>query len=814
MVNGSCTQVSCTVQGQQSINGICQCTNINSIVQSGSCECPINSNVIGTSCVCTISGQIMRNSQCICLTTGAFVNNNICTCGLNSLNISNTCSCPSGANLINGVCTCINMNAYISGNQCMCPTNSLLIGNTCTCPSSSELFNNECICNTISGQIMNSYGECECHTSGAFVNNGVCTCGLYALNISNICSCPVNSSLVLKACICDQIMGQQIINGTCQCPLGQSIVNNSCHETKYIINTSIFECSQNVYTSTFDIYSITNQVNDKSNFSTGYVFNTANIIQNAFIDISDNIYATYVQPLFQSQFTFINLKIQVGKQSLNSGSFILAFSASITINQMNIISRTDTQLLLNAVSQLNILSESLSDTYITNMLVNLSFTSSNGNITLVGIISQILSIKGYQVFGTYISTQTVAMISINIKTAKVNIDQVSIKPDTFNVGNCSSYLFSNAITSKSSFVVNNIAIILGNNSNYLLLGSITTSSWDKQYYLYGGIISLINTESTINCNNIILDSYQQFSSSYVSYSGFLVGYALSSSGSIAIMNVCLYQNIINVVVNYRNYGLIGQNNGDTSLYNASLTLSVLGVELYNFGIIGVQSSSIKTELENLRTSVSTNSSSTFGQNVGSMLGLEAARNCTIQNTSIIGGNIISGSYFVSGFIGYQDSSSNTTILNSTISDTVIFGSGAVSGFISSQCSTSNTTIQNSLISQTNISGSYYYLGGYIAIQDSSSNTTIIDSTITQTNISGQLYIGGLIGICSSTIFITNSKIQFLDIHGFGSHVSVAIGINQGGVLSFITSSSDNNYINGIKQNDCGIISNNWSVVGC
>ncbi|CAL6005200.1 Hypothetical_protein [Hexamita inflata] len=65
MVNGSCVQVKCAIQGQYNINGICQCTNINSIVQNGQCVCPTNSNIVGTACVCSINGQIMKNGQCI-----------------------------------------------------------------------------------------------------------------------------------------------------------------------------------------------------------------------------------------------------------------------------------------------------------------------------------------------------------------------------------------------------------------------------------------------------------------------------------------------------------------------------------------------------------------------------------------------------------------------------------------------------------------------------------------------------------------------------------------------------------------------------
>ncbi|CAL6102425.1 Conserved_hypothetical protein [Hexamita inflata] len=206
MINGSCIQVTCAISGQQSINGICQCTNINSIIQAGSCVCPVNSNVIGTSCICSISGQTMQNGQCACSTQGSFVDNNICTCGVNSLNISNVCSCPIGAYLINGICTCSNINSYVSGNQCVCPTYSLLVGNTCTCPINSQIVNNQCVCNLIIGQIMKN-NMCECQTLGAFVSNGACICGQYSLNISNTCQCPVNSSLVNKICTCDKIIG-------------------------------------------------------------------------------------------------------------------------------------------------------------------------------------------------------------------------------------------------------------------------------------------------------------------------------------------------------------------------------------------------------------------------------------------------------------------------------------------------------------------------------------------------------------------------------------------------------------------------------
>ncbi|CAL6066013.1 Conserved_hypothetical protein [Hexamita inflata] len=739
MINGSCIQVTCDILGQQSINGICQCTNINSIIQDSSCVCPSNSNVIGTACVCSISGQTMQNGYCVCSTTGAFVVNNACTCGVNSINISNTCSCPNGASLVNGVCTCQNINAYISGNQCVCPTYSSLIGNTCTCPSNSQIVNNICTCNQISGQIMNN-DSCQCQTVGSFVKNGACSCGVNALNVSNTCICPANSSLINNVCSCE-IIGQLIINQTCQCPSGLQLINNSCQQTNYTINISNFECSQQVFTQTFDIQSITNQISFSSNFSAGYVFGTSAVIQNAFINISDNVYTTTVFPLFQSQSSFSNFKIQFGAQQLNSGSLLIS-SSSVTINQMNIISRLGSQLTVNTAQQLNILTSSSSNANIKNLLINLLLAPSSGNITLINNINIVFNISEYQVLGTYISTGTTAMIGLNVNSATINVNQVSFKPSAFNVGNSSSYLFGNATT--STIQINNFAVIIGSNSNFLLLGSI--SSLSSNYYTFGGIIAQINN-SVINANNIIFDSYQQFSTNYVTYFGFLVGNSIQSN--ITIINMCMQQNMTSTAI-FSNFGLIGYNNGNTSIKNVSVTFSVqVPVYLYGFGIIGYDSS-IYADVVNLRTSViMLIACSGNGNYVGSVFGLVSARNCSILNVSVIGGNI-----------------------------------------------NSSSTIQ---------------VGGFIGVQYLN-KVTIMNSSLLKTNISGSTYVGGFVGWCQSSVLnLINSNIQLARLSG-GSSVGIIIGLLYSDSVNFTNSSSTYIYENGVLKNNCAVLSN-WQT-GC
>ncbi|CAL5997969.1 Conserved_hypothetical protein [Hexamita inflata] len=720
MVNGSCVQVSCAISGQQSINGVCQCVNINSVVQSGSCVCPVNSQVVGIACVCSISGQIMQNGQCICATTGAFVESNDCTCGVNSINISNTCSCPSGASLVNGVCTCVNINAYISGNQCVCPTYSSLVGNTCTCPSNSQIINNECVCNLITGQTMNN-GVCLCQTTGAFVNNGACTCGVNALNVSNTCTCPTNSSLLNNICTCDKIKGQSIINETCQCPAGQSVVNDTC---KYEINIqSNFKCSQELFSQQFDIQSITNQIT-ASSFNAGYVFSSGIIIHNAFIDISNEVYSTTIYPLFQSQNTFTNLKIQFGTQSLNSGSLILSQS-SISINQMNIISRTGSLLTLNSGQLLNILTSSSTNANITNLFVNMSCSSSNGNITLINNIQGIFNISGYQILGSYVSTGTVAMIGVTINSATVNANLINFNPIAFNVGNGSSYFFGNAETTNIIYI-NSFAIILGSSSNQLLLGSISTSTSNS--YQFGGIIAYISSQLVLCANNVIIDSYQKFSTNYVSYSGFLVGYNLNTNSDITIKNVCMQQNITSITLQFSQFGIIGSTFGNSSIQNMSVILSVQGENFNSFGIVGYQyDNSIYAEILNLRTSVCISYNN--GNYVGSIFGIENAKNCSVQNASVVGGNI-TGLGAVGGLIGDQwYDYNNLTIMNSLIYQTNITASNEVGGFVGRVYS--QLYLINSKIQQVCISGGSIGLVAFFGTVyfSSSSSSQIYENNI-------------------------------------------------------------------------------------
>ncbi|CAL5971940.1 Conserved_hypothetical protein [Hexamita inflata] len=807
LINGSCIQVTCAIQGQQSINGICQCTNINSIIQADSCVCPSNSNVIGTACVCSISGQTMMNGTCICVTRGAFVKNNVCTCGVDSFNISNVCGCPSGATSINGVCMCENNNAYISGNQCICPEFSQLIGDTCMCPNNSVAVNNTCVCNQISDQIMNN-GVCSCQTIGAFVKDRLCTCGDNLVNISNTCKCPANASLVNSTCVCDQIVGQLMIGGICQCPSDQVVIGYYCQTLQsYVINNTNFECNQKIFTTLFDINSITYQINATHDFNSGYVFNTP--IKNSFIDISNNVYTVSVIPLFQSQNVFENLKIQIGIQIINSGSLIQSSSTSIIINQMNIISKPGSQLTLNSASQINILSPSSNNASINNLLVHLIFAPSQGNITLINQANGIIDVLGYQVLGSFITTQTVAMIAIHTDNAVVHINQVNFEVNSYDVGNCSSYLFSKSVTSKSEFYITNMAVIQGNNSNFLVFCSL--SSTTEYYYQFGGIIAYINNASTVVVDNIIVDSYLKFSTDYVTYSGYLVGYMQSSQSSLTIQNMCIQQSMTSVTQKFYDFGLIGRNVGNSSIQNASLTLSDQGVQFNDFGIIGAQNS-IYAEIVNIITSITILTGS--GQYIGSNFGYLAAKQCLIQNISMVRGNISSNSSYVGGFIGFINQNTNLTILDSTISKLNISGYNTIAGYIGFQITNTNTTIAGSKIYQLNCIG-HYYIAGLSGCQYANANMTAVNFVVSESNVSGQDYVAGLVGSCvASGLYLISSNIQLIQLSTTGQYSGIIVSQNSGGYYQFINAAATQNYINKVLQNDCPVILNTQWQNGC
>ncbi|CAL6001058.1 Conserved_hypothetical protein [Hexamita inflata] len=647
VINGSCVQVQCTVSGQQSINGICQCTNINSIVENGYCVCPANSVLVGSACICTNIGQTIQNGVCQCYTLGAFVSNNVCTCGVNGLNVSNSCKCPTGAMLIAEVCTCTNIYAIIQDNQCICPTNSSLIGNTC---------------------------------------------------------------------VCNIVIGQNMVNGTCQCPINQSAFGNSC-QTSYTINNSetSFVCTQQIYIQKFDIQSITDQIINPSNFSSGFVFNTGTTIQDAYITVADNVYST-MYPLFESQYQFNNIKLIFGAQTMTSGS-ILSNNNQITINQFNMLSKSSCFITTNIY--LNILQPSSNSTNIQNLLINLSFILSNGNITLINYMKGVINIINYQILGVYQSYNCIALISLITNTATINVTNINFMPDTFHAGNFSSYLFSSV--SRSIVQCNNLAVMHGNNSKYQNL--ISQSSSNSYQIYFGGLITNQNI-TKVNINQLILSCYQNYSTQYIQFSGFLIGRAIGKENSITITNVC-FQQIISSNGQQQYYlGTVGFNDGNLTLLQSQFQITGYLTNINIFGVIGYVSNQSVSEFNNIIVTLNT-SSIRLGQ-TGAICGFNSALTTLFKNILVNSSNIQSNADN-GGLVGVLQNT-GALVQNVTVQYTNLtcfdFGAGGLFGYLKgSSLAIINTTINSIRVSSSRNYGviiGMYVSGISLNIQNSKS----------------------------------------------------------------------------------------------
>ncbi|CAL6078159.1 Hypothetical_protein [Hexamita inflata] len=577
--------------------------------------------------------------------------------------------------------------------------------------------------------------------------------------------CPLNSTLVNGVCTClisGQVLrngicfcfasGATIVAGVCTCPAGQQMIDDICQNVVIFNGTntdSTFQCSASVYTTTFDILTITNQVTTQNNFSRGYVFGITNIIQNGFISISDNVYVV-VQPIFQFQNTFTNIKIQIGNQIIKSrGGALLTSLTTININQVNIISKDGSQITVN--SELMIIAGSLINSSINNLLVNLSFKMSNGYIYLIGKISQQFQLTGYQILGTYQSIQTVAMLCFDISSATVYINQLSFKPSIYQVGNCSSYLISQISYSQytSTITVSNIAIILGNSSSS---AQTIVSDLIFSLYQFGGIIYNINdTSAVITINNVISECYQNITVD-VNIFGILVGLIQSNSSNLNVINVCLFNNITGSR-SIKNSGLIGSNiNGNISLHQLSISAFLQQSSLQNFGLIGQIMYSKFNEVIDTKISMMVQSVISFGCIFGNMINSLFI----IQNSSVGNSSVMTKSYYVGGFIGYVQSENS---LNYT------------------------QIINNSIISHSNISA----------------NT-------------GCSYVGGFLGWTrqNTLIILMNSKIQYVRLDStIYSNFGLISGYNDQEEIQmkFINSTSIQVYVNN-NLRDCAVIRNN------
>ncbi|CAL6042849.1 Hypothetical_protein [Hexamita inflata] len=513
--------------------------------------------------------------------------------------------------------------------------------------------------NNLGYQVVN--GSCiqvTCPIQGQFSINGICQCTNINSFIQDLtCVCPSSSVLVGNTCTCTQ--------------LGNSIVNNTCKKTSQVIlsadNTVM--CTQQVSLTTYEVvYTIVYSI-IQSDFSSGYVFSSTTI-QNALIDITDSTYST-VQPLFQSQSSFINIVIQIGTQTLNGGS-ILSTGSQITINSVNIVSKQSTSISIAVGFQINILSPVSSNSIISSLLLNLTFALSQGNITLFGSITGTMDVNNYQINGQYLSTACVALLGITVSSANISLKYITAAPFAFNVGNYSALLLSDAQFSSISFTYT--VIMIGNSSSQQAISSITSTMTNT--YQFGGLITNIQNVTT-KISSLLINSNQSFASNYVQNTGFVLANC-QVKNIIEVQNMCVKQQLNSTSLRLTSVGMFGLCIGSISITQSSIIFTVQAPYLRNFGIIGSSKvSAQRAELINMRASVNTSvGSSSFGF-VGALIGDEEFPILLTQNVIVSNSNI--SSYNFNGGLFGDCFSGIITVKNSSLVQSVVSGQKYIAG---------------------------------------------------------------------------------------------------------------------------------------
>ncbi|CAL6050512.1 Hypothetical_protein [Hexamita inflata] len=353
---------------------------------------------------------------------------------------------------------------------------------------------------------------------------------------------------------------------------------NTFDKEEYQLDSVQMICNKKAYISSFDIASVTNSITGAS-FSTGYVFAQTQNIKNAFIDIADNVYSSQVSPLFQNQVQYYNIKIQIGAQTFSQSGTILSGTSEVIISSMNIISRKDTT--LSNLAALHILQSTSTSSYILGLMININLTNGQGNISLISSMVGTLNIKNYQLSGSFESTGTVALGALYSISSQVKVNRFNFNPNSFTVGNASSFLFTSIC--QSLVQLTRITILIGTSNLSILQNVITSTS--SYPYQFGGLITQID-DSKILTAELSYTSYIIQQTQYINNSGLFFGLVLQSTSSIILKGICftLEQQSVNTYID--TFGIIGKTFGLIYCQNIKLTYNISQLQIYTFGMIG------------------------------------------------------------------------------------------------------------------------------------------------------------------------------------------------------------------------------------
>ncbi|CAL6017236.1 Hypothetical_protein [Hexamita inflata] len=209
--------------------------------------------------------------------------------------LSNTCDLCGDLYQMYGICQEDIDYTEVIENQAICIDTFVFDGNQCSCPSDLQISGNQCI-NIL--DLIESQQQ-----------------RINSLQTSK-------NTLQDKISMLQEIMNTLVQQVECTNKTGYTLQNGTCTKSN---DQDFMQCLLNIeiYVSTFDISGITNQITSNADFNSGYVFDSRNDIQNAYIDISDEVYSSnVVLPLFQSQISYSNIKIQIGTQTITKGSIM------------------------------------------------------------------------------------------------------------------------------------------------------------------------------------------------------------------------------------------------------------------------------------------------------------------------------------------------------------------------------------------------------------------------------------------------------------------------------------------------------------
>ncbi|CAL6041554.1 Hypothetical_protein [Hexamita inflata] len=439
------------------------------------------------------------------------------------------------------------------------------------------------------------------------------------LNIQNM----LQSNIISNFTTLDQRLASNITQKDLQI---QQLTDSLAFVTSIVMNTVEqelwFECQQQLYTfKVFDLASVTNSI-QSSDFASGFAFDTQ-VIQNAFLDVQ-SISSSFT--LFKTQSVFLNIKVQLNDISFVSGT-MLSPSSSIQINQLAVVSKVGTQVTINAGVVLSILQQTATVTNITNLLLNINMNpSSAGIISLINVVNGQLIVKGYQILGSYSSTNTIALCIKTVKAqSTVLFSYISIIPYVFNCGNLSSYLIQ--YVSTSSINIQKVSIQVGDILEYNIISNITTSQ--TNYFLFGGLIAYINT-SQINIIEVTSQIFDCYNISFSGNTGQILGYTNTSTTQ--FYSICVNNQIsANQDTQFTVFGIIGLHTGSLSINQLS-AIYVMEQGVFNYvGVLG----NVKGDSANLlNTEIQMQMSSNFGAYVAALCGVLWCSKISIVNTTI------------------------------------------------------------------------------------------------------------------------------------------------------------------------------------